>query len=186
MDAINALAPQLQMGIAPAIIAAGISLGTKLLGGLFGKKSRDKKEESQRQAYIEALKLQQAQSERSRLARLGFGQSVLGNLKGNHAINLDPELMAKLAVERKDDFSKTVPKAGAGGTYGFLSGLFGGAADTVPYMMAPQGKTTVDREVGTAAPGVSGGGTGALSIEDLLRLIKGGGDSYSVDREVGE
>lgn len=164
------------------IMVGGISLGMKLLSSLFGGKARSKQEEAQRQALIQQLILAQKQSERSRLARLGIGQSLLSNLKGNHAINLDPELMKRLGTERHDDFSKVVPKSGQGSVYQFLSGLFGGAADTLPYMKstapmsAPPGADMVGPVGSMGGKSLSeGGSTGALSIEDLMRLIESKG-----------
>jgi hypothetical protein len=109
------------------LIVAGI--GAKLLGGLFGGKSKKKQAEAQNKAAIGAAELKNQMSEDKRLASLGAGQSLLGQLTGRGFTNIDPETAAKLGQRRTYDFSKAVPDAGAGIGSGLLSGLFGAAGD---------------------------------------------------------
>jgi hypothetical protein len=110
-------------------IAAGIGIGSKLLGGLFGGKSKKKKAEADRKAAIGAAELKNQMGEDERLAKLSAGQSLLGQLTGKGFTNIDPATAAKLGQRRTYDFGKAVPEAGAGGGSELLSGLFGGVAD---------------------------------------------------------
>ena len=104
-------------------------VGAKLLGGLFGAKSKKKQAEAQNKAAIGQAELQNQMSEDRRLGKLAAGQSLLQQLTGSGFTNIDPATAAKLGERRTYDFSKGVPKAGAGLGSGLLSGLFGAAGD---------------------------------------------------------
>src|SRR5512147_653974 len=115
--------------MASALIPLGVSIGSKLLGGLFGNKSKKKQEEAQRKAAIESMNLKQTMAEDKRLGQLGAGQSLLGQLAGKGFTNISPEAAAAIGQRRTYDFSKTVPEAGAGAGSGLLAGLFGDIGD---------------------------------------------------------
>ncbi len=106
-----------------------IGLGSKLLGGLFGGKAKKKQAEAQRKAAIGGAELKNQMSEDTRLARVGAGQSLLGQLAGKGFTNIDPATAAALSQRRTYDFSKAVPEAGAGIGSELLSGLFGDVGD---------------------------------------------------------
>lgn len=112
-----------------SLIPLGVSVGAKLLGGLFGNKSKKKKEEAQRKAAIGGAELKQNMAEDRRLGQLGAGQSLLGQLAGRGFTNISPEAAASLGQRRTYDFSKAVPEAGAGLGSEFLSGLLGDVGD---------------------------------------------------------
>ena len=122
----------------PALAAAGIGVGAKLLGGLFGKKSQKKKEEADRKAAIGQAELKNQMGEDTRLAKLGAGQSLLSQLTGKGFTNIDPATAAQLSQRRTYDFSKAVPAAGAGAGSDLLSGLFGGIGDVAAQYGANQ------------------------------------------------
>jgi len=124
-------------GIDDAIMVGGI--GAKLLGGLFGGKAKKKKAEAERKAQIGAAELKNQMSEDTRLAKVGAGQSLLGQLTGKGFTNIDPATAAKLAERRTYDFSKGVPEAGAGTGSDLLSGLFGGVSDLASQYAMNQG-----------------------------------------------
>lgn len=106
-----------------------------LIGGLFGHKSEQKQNEAQRQAAIAQLQLKNQMGEDSRLAGVNLGSSILGKIQSqpgsrvNYSGAIDPAVLAELQKRREYDFSKAVPDTNAGGGYGLLSGLFGGAGD---------------------------------------------------------
>lgn len=110
-------------------LALGLGVGAKLLGGLFGGKSKKKQEQAQNKAAIGKAELANQMSEDKRLANLSAGQSLLKQLAGSGFTNIDPETAAALAQRRTYDFSKAVPEAGAGIGSGLLSGLFNTAGD---------------------------------------------------------
>lgn len=118
----------------------GISVGSKLLEGLFGGKSKKKQEESQRKAAIGQAELRNQMGEDTRLAKVGAGQSLLKQLVGKGFTNIDPETAAGLSQRRSYDFSKGVPEAGAGMGFGLLSGLFGGVGDLADQYMVNSGE----------------------------------------------
>lgn len=182
------------------LLLAGGSLAAKGLSSLFGAKSKKKQQEAQRKAQIAGLELGQKQGERSRLGKLDLAKSLLGGVPnrtyegvGGGSFNiqpnvaLDPELAARLGVERRDDFSKVVPEAGAGAGSAFLSGLFGGGADVLAQMSAnkqaaenggevqgysgPMGGTPQPEGFGGPADRAAGQG---LSLEDLFALSRTG------------
>jgi hypothetical protein len=110
----------------------------RLFGFLSSRKKASaerKANESRTKATVTSRTLNQKMGEDRRLGRLSLAQSLLGGTPSTTAggrVNtntaLDPELMAKLGVERKYDFSGTVgeeadPGAGAGSA--FLGGLAG-------------------------------------------------------------
>ena len=104
-------------------------VGAKLLGGLFGAKSKKKQAEAQNKAAIGQAELQNQMSEDRRLGKLAAGQSLLQQLTGSGFTNIDPATAAKLGERRTYDFSKGVPAAGAGLGSSLLSGLFGAVGD---------------------------------------------------------
>lgn len=114
----------------PATIAAVAGVGSKLLGGLFGKKSKDKAGKEQMRAQTEALNLKQRMGEDKRLGQLGAGQSIMQQLAGRGFTNISPEAAASLGQRREYDFSKAVADPTAGSGSGFLSGLLGDVSDT--------------------------------------------------------
>ncbi len=132
----------------PALAAAGLSAGAKFLGGLFGGKSKKKQEEAQRKAAIGGAELKNQMGEDTRLAKLGAGQSLLGQLTGSGFTNIDPETAAKLSQRRTYDFSKAVPEAGAGIGSGLLSGLFSGIGDVA----SQYGANQMDQPMEAAGP----------------------------------
>lgn len=112
-----------------SLIPLGVSLGAKLLGGLFGGSAKKKQEEAQRNAEIAGLNLKQNMAEDKRLGNLGAGQSLLNQLAGHGFTNISPAAAASLGQRRTYDFSKAVPAAGAGLGSSLLSGLFGSVGD---------------------------------------------------------
>lgn len=154
------------------------SLAAKGIGGLFGNRSKKKKAAESKRATTAGLNIQQKRSEDARRARLQLGASLLGGVPRTTAgggvntnVGLDPELVKQLGVERTYDFGSAVPDESAGGGSAFLSGLFGGIGDTIPYM------TEGGRE---AMSGMGAGGPGGvntnsvnsgLSIEDLMKFL---------------
>lgn len=129
--------------------------------GLLNRRGANRQAEAQRRAQIHALELAQRQQERERIGRLGLGQAILGNLSGEsgRSVNLPPELMASLSVERRDPWKSIVPREGVGSMESFLSGLLGQVRDFAPYMASQY------------ATGGMGGDAGALSIDDLMAQI---------------
>lgn len=172
----------------PATIAFIASLGIKGLGSLFGHKAAKKKAANTRAATISGLNIQQKQKEDARRARLQLGSSILGRVPKTTAgggvntnVGLDPELVKALGVERTYDFGSAVPDESAGGGSAFLSGLFGGIGDTIPYLVG--GRQGGSQAAAAAGPinGVDlGGGPGGvnttsvnsgLSFDDLMKLL---------------
>jgi hypothetical protein len=132
----------------PALAALGVSVGSKLLGGLFGGKSKKKQEEAQRQATIGGAENANAMHEDQRTARAAIGSSLLGQAGSDFA--LDPALAARLQQTRSYDFGKGVPQAGAGMGSGLLSGLFGGIGDVASqYGINAEGGGVPTQEVPT-------------------------------------
>lgn len=176
-------------------LALGIGLGSKLLGGLFGGKSKKKQAQAERKAQIESMNLKQNMAEDQRLAKFGAGQSLLGSLAGKGFANIDPATAAALSKRRSYDFSKAVPEAGAGMGSGLLSGLFNTASDYAMQYGANQQdagggssdifrvgapiKTTLDTGFGPSGnlgTGVDAGvGPQGVSLDDLKNLYKLGG-----------
>lgn len=160
-------------------VAAAIGIGSKLLGGLFGGRSKKKQEEAQRKAQIGAAELKHSMGEDTRLAQQAAGQSILGQLAGKGFTNLDPATAAKLAQRRTYDFSKAVPEAGAGMGSGLLSGLFGGISDVA----AQYGANQQDAGLSPETPGISagqpvGGLNSALTLDDLYKLQGSGTQDF--------
>jgi hypothetical protein len=154
------------------IVAAGIGLGLKGLGKLFGGKAKKKQNDNQRNATIAGLTIQQKQAEDKRRARLALANSLLGSVPGTTAgggvntnVALDPEMVKQLSLERTYDFGSAVPDANAGAGSAFLSGLFGGAGDlaTAAFGGGANG-------VGAGAAAAGGPIVDGLSLEDLLKL----------------
>lgn len=111
----------------PALAGLGISVGSKLLSGLFGGKQKKKEQEAARKANIGAAELKHGMGEDQRQARARAAASLLGS--AGEGFGLDPTLASDLAARRSYDFSKAAPEAGAGIGSGLLSGLFGGIGD---------------------------------------------------------
>lgn len=127
-----------------SLIPLGASVGAKLLGGLFGGKSKKKKAEAERKAAIGGAELKQNMAEDKRLGQLGAGQSILQQLAGSGFTNISPEAAASLGQRRSYDFSKAVPEAGAGLGSELLSGLFGGIGDIASQYGANQQDMTME------------------------------------------
>lgn len=163
----------------PFPVAAAIGIGSKLLGGLFGGKSKKKQEEAQRKAQIGAAELKHGMGEDTRLAQQAAGQSILGQLVGKGFTGLDPETAASLKQRRTYDFSKAVPEAGAGMGSSLLSGLFGGISDVA----AQYGANEQDATASPESPGISagqpvGGLNSALTLDDLYKLQGSGTQDF--------
>jgi hypothetical protein len=112
--------------------------------------------------------LEQKRREDARRARLAFGQGLMGRVPANvdgsgGTLAMDPELYARLDEERKYNFAPTAA-ANAGGGSAFLSGLFGGAADTMPYLLGGQSGGAE-----APAPGVPPG-VPAIDLDELRAL----------------
>lgn len=125
------------------LLSAGIMLGLKGLGSLFGGKSKEAQYDENRDATIAGLGLKQKMSEDRRRAILALANSLMNRIPETTAgggvrtnIGLDPAIFEMLNKERSYDFASAVPES-KGGVSGFLSGLFGGAAETIPYMKSP-------------------------------------------------
>lgn len=157
----------------PATIALLGSLGLKLGSKIFGGRSERKKHEERNRATAAGLTLQQKQREDARRARLALAQGLLGGVPGTTGggvrtnVGLDPALVAQLGQERTYDFAGTMPKS-VGGTDAFLSGLFGGAADVVPYMFGGNAAAAG----GTEVPGSGQAGVKAIDLDELRALGK--------------
>src|SRR4051812_25078332 len=124
------------MGWIPLVVALAAKAGQSY----FGNKAKKKQAESNRNANIAQLTIGQKQREDSRRAHLALADSMLNRIPKTTAgggvntnVGLDPELVKQLGVERTYDFASAVPDGAAGSGSAFLSGLFGGVADTVPY-----------------------------------------------------
>ena len=83
-----------------SLIPLGVSVGSKLLGGLFGGKSKKKQAEAQNKAAVGQAELQNQMSEDKRLSKLAAGQSILQQLTGSGFTNIDPATAAKLGERR--------------------------------------------------------------------------------------
>ena len=168
------------------LLLAGLGIGSKLIGGLFGASSKKKQEQAQRDATVAGLNLNQTMGEDRRLARLKLAESLLGGIGQSPAYGgrvnpntaLDPNLVAALGARRSYDFSKTVPKAGAGMGSAFLSGLFGdlGSAALSPTtgsndMLGNRGPAQGVAQDYTV-PGIP---TTGYSFDELMKLSKTGG-----------
>lgn len=105
------------------IALAGIGLGLKALGGLFGQKGKDKREKAAAAETQRANKATFDQNEQARIAQL----QTLQNAFGGRGINLgtDPRLMEQRQYVGADP----TKVAGVGGGWSALAGLFGGAGD---------------------------------------------------------
>lgn len=121
----------------PWIVAGGI-LAAKAGQAYFSGRSKKKKAEEQKKAATAQLTVGQQQREDVRRGRLELGASMLSRVPKTTAgggvntnVALDPDLVAKLGVERKYDFASTVPDQAAGNGSEFVSGLFGGAGDAL-------------------------------------------------------
>jgi len=173
----------------PALAVAGGSLLFKGLSSLFGGKAKKKQYNVQRNAAIAGLNIKQKQGEDARRARLQLANSILSRVPSTTAgggvntnVALDPELVKQLGVEHTYDFGSAVPEYAGGGVNGFLEGLFGGAADTLPYL---GGGGNADAAAGGPIQGVdispTAGAASApsasptVSWDELFRQSGGGG-----------
>lgn len=152
----------------------GISVGSKLLGGLFGGKSKKKKAEAANKAAIGAAQLKNQMGEDQRLAHQSAGQSLLGQLAGKGFTNIDPATAAALMKRRTYDFSKAMPEAGAGIGSELLSGLFGGIGDVADMY----GINKMDRV--PTSPGQPVDLSGGIQTQQIVNpLGKLGGGDYT-------
>lgn len=119
------------------LLPLGVSIGAKLLGGLFGGKSKKKQAQAANKAAIGQAELKNQMNEDTRTAKASTAASLLGQAGSDFA--LDPAVAANLAKRRSYDFSKAVPEAGAGIGSDLLSGLFGGVADVASQYGINQG-----------------------------------------------
>lgn len=115
----------------PFPVAAGIALGSKLLGGLFGGKSKQKAAEAERESNVAALKLKQNMGEDTRQGHLGLGSSMAPALTGKGFTMPTGDILSQLKVRRNYDplIEKAGGPGGAGAGSALLSGLFGGVGD---------------------------------------------------------
>jgi hypothetical protein len=122
------------------LAALAIGGGAGLLKGLFGAKSKKKQQQADNDAAVAQAGVRQKMGEDRRIGSLDAGSSMLNQVGGSappafngridlSGFKLDPAMLERLKQERKYDFSKTVPKAGAGLGSALLSGLFGGVQD---------------------------------------------------------
>lgn len=163
----------------PALALPAISVGAKLLGGLFGGKSKKKQAQAQNKAAIGQAELKNQMSEDQRLAQQSAGQSLLGQLAPKGFTNIDPATAASLAQRRTYDFSKGVPEAGAGIGSGLLSGLFGGIGDVASQYGINEQDTTAGPETPGISPGQPVGGlNSALTLDDLYKLQGSGTEDF--------
>lgn len=153
----------------PVTAAALISVGGKLLGGIFGRRSRNAQTREANRAQTAALTLAQRQREDARRARLAFGQGLLGRVPANvdgsgGNLALSPELYGRLDQERRYDFAPTAAAPRGGGS-AFLEGLFNGAAEVAPYLVP--GAQNADGP----STGVTGNvGAPAIDLDELRAL----------------
>lgn len=114
-----------------AFIPAGVALGGKLLGGLFGKKKEEKQAEAARESNAAALKLKQQMGEDTRLGHLDLGQSVAPQLAAKGFVMPSGDVLSKLGARRNYDelINKAGGPGGAGAGSAFLQGVFGDVAD---------------------------------------------------------
>lgn len=158
------------------LTAAAIASGVLKLGGkIFGGISAKKKLNEQNRAATASMTLAQKRAEDQRRARLALANGLLSGVPATTAgggvntnVGLDPALFAQLDRERTYDFGSTLPKH-AGGVYGFLGGLFEGAADIAPYMMS--GGANAAARGGNAVPGTPSGAP-AIDLDELRALGK--------------
>jgi hypothetical protein len=161
-------ATDLQLALGPLAVA-GIGLGLKALGGLFGKKGQQKKEKAAAQESQRAARDTHAQSERARVAQL----QTLQNAFGGRGISLgtDPRLME----ERPYVGADPTKVAGQGDTWNLFGGLFGGAGDVATGAAQAQQQQQL-----LSAGQPTGGG---IDIEELAAAAKEAGAS---DDEVAQ
>jgi type II secretory pathway pseudopilin PulG len=171
-------------------LIAGGSLLLKGLGSIFGTRSKNKQQAEQNRAAAAGLAIQQKRGEDERRARLQLGNSLLGGVPSTTAgggvntnVGLDPELVKSLGLERTYDFGSAMPKPGAGGIDAFLAGLFGGAADTLPYtnFSQQQPDSGATFPAGFRWPGGAANNPNSpaaaptVGMDDLMKLIGSGG-----------
>lgn len=147
-----------------ALLAAGA--GLKALGGLFGKKSKDKKEDAAAKAQFEQGSKAHANSE---AARTGGLRSVMAALAGR-GINLpiDPSLLETRQYAGPDN--REVARAGRGS--GLLGSILGGAGD----LATSYGAGQQQEDILSAGQPVGEGG-GGLDIAQLSKMAEEAGAS---------
>lgn len=163
------------------LLSAGIMLGLKGLDSLFGGKAKEAQYDENRDATIAGLGLKQKMSEDRRRAILALANSLMNRIPETTAgggvrtnIGLDPAIFEMLNKERSYDFASAVPES-KGGVSGFLSGLFGGAAETVPYLNSPLSQPGQPGAVPQPAAGAANIPSGDLtapniSLDELLYM----------------
>jgi hypothetical protein len=161
----------------PAIPVAAASLFLKGLSAFAGGKAKKKQQADQNRARTAGLNIQQKQSEDSRRARLDAANSILGRVPATTAgggvrtgVALDPALVNRLSQERTYDFGSAMPTPGTGAGWEFLSGLAGGAGDTVAGLNDP-GQGLIQRDVPEGVVGGSVGDPTTITLEDLMKLF---------------
>lgn len=147
----------------PAILA-GVSLGSKLLGGLFGGNAKKKQaqaakrtQEAEHAAAMDAFNRQSAAQgvgERRRGARLeGIQHLIRGAAGGDYT--LPPELVARL--QEAAPFTEQAPTMGvdpsAGQGSALLSGLFGGVGNAAGEIAAGLAAKEDGRDNPPTSPG---------------------------------
>jgi hypothetical protein len=147
-----------QMAFGPlAILAAGA--GLKALGGLFGKKSKDKKEDASAKAQFEQGSKQHANNEAQRTGGL---KSIIAAM-ASRGINLpiDPSMLETRQYAGPDQ--RQVAQAGRGS--GLLGSILGGAGDLATSYGAGQQQ---DQILSAGMPVGEGGG--GLDVEQLSQM----------------
>lgn len=178
VDAVCGKPDNLLCSVGPLLIA-GAGLGLKAVSSFFGNKSKKKQEKANKKAAVNAANIQQKRGEDQRRGRLAVGQSLLngvpqqtgGGVRTNVA--MDPALFANLDRERTYDFGSAIPES-TGGVEAFLSGLAGDAADFLPAAYsagALGGAPEQQAQMGAMGTAPGAGTSGALTIDDLLRLL---------------
>jgi hypothetical protein len=149
----------------PPLVVAGIVYGAgKLLQGLFGHLSAEKKAAALKKAQ-EALYKARSEAhtvdETRRIGRLDASQGMLKNVQGSLApgtpdYSMSPANLATLETRRPFDESLPPdPKAGLGSEY--LAGLSGTISDFAKSYAAGQSGNGADASIAGSALGVNGG-----------------------------
>jgi hypothetical protein len=149
------------LGLAPLVIAGIVYGAGKLLQGLFGHMSAEKRAAALKKAQENLLKVRSAAhdvDETRRVGRLDASQGMLKNVQGSLApgtpdYSMSPANLATLETKRPFDESLPPdPKAGLGSEY--LAGLSGTVADFAKSYAAGQGGGS---GISGSALGVNGG-----------------------------
>ncbi len=146
------------------LAAIGIGLGAKALGGLFGNKSKNKKEDAAAKAQYEQGSKAHANSEAGRTGGL---KSIIAAM-ASRGINmpLDPSLLETRQYAGPDN--REAVKAGRGS--GLLGSILGGAGDLLQSYGTAQMN---EQEMSNTMPVGEGGG--GLDVAQLSRMAEEAG-----------